>query len=82
MGGAGSVRMGTGRAIRVTCSGSAAGRMRARGRAVRGGGEGWGGGHLRLTVWRATRPVSAAARDVAPDGPMPLELYITHMFYL
>ena len=30
--------------------------------------------HLRSTAWRATRPVSAAARDVAPDGPMSLRL--------
>ena len=34
----------------------------------------WAGGHLRSRVWRSTRPVSAAARDVAPDGPMSLEL--------
>ena len=36
------------------------------------------GGHLRLTVWRATRPVSAAARDVAPDGPMSFWLCVSY----
>ena len=70
----GGMGMETGRAIRVTGSGSAVGRMRARGRALYVCV--WG--HLRLTVWRATRPVSAAARDVAPDGPMSLELCALH----
>ena len=37
VGRAGRIRRGTGRAIRVTGGGSAVGRMRARGRAVRGG---------------------------------------------
>ena len=32
------------------------------------------GEYPRSTAWRATRPVSAAARDVAPDGPMLLRL--------
>ena len=31
-----------------------------------------------MTAWRATRPVSAAARDVAPDGPMLLALCALH----
>ena len=41
---------------------------------------GWGVGrrHLRSTVWRATRPVSAAARDVAPDGPMSFWLCVSY----
>ena len=64
------VWMGMGRAIRVTGGSSAVGRMRARGRAVRAG-------HRRETVSRATRPVSAAERDVAPDGPMSMDLGVS-----
>ena len=64
------MRMGMGRAIRVTGGSSAVGRMRARGRAVRAG-------HRRERVSRATRPASAAARDVAPDGPMSMDLGVS-----